>query len=88
MPWANFVVAAVWLMVVMIMEMFVCRRFGTLAALELGCLGLGQEVSSTTVDCLRQKSVISLLSTEIFTELMAQPSIGELPSVMSYLSSS
>ena len=73
--------------VVMIIVMFVCRRFGTLAALELGCLGLGQDPSSTTVDCLRQKSVISLLSTEIFTELMAQPSIGELP-VMSYLSSS
>lgn len=66
----------------MVMAMFVCRRFGTLAALELGCLGLGEEPSSTTVDCLRQKSIISLLSTEIFTELMAQPSIGKFLPVL------
>ena len=51
-------------------------RFGKQAALDLGCLGLDLEVTNATVDCLREKSILALLSMEIVNELMTQPCIG------------
>ena len=53
-------------------------RFGKQAALDLGCLGLDLEVTNATVDCLREKSILALLSMEIVNELMTQPSIGNI----------
>ena len=53
-------------------------RFGKQAALDLGCLGLDLVVNNSTVDCLREKSIISLLSMEIVNELMTHPCIGKI----------
>ena len=53
-------------------------RFGKQAALDLGCLGLDLEVTNATVDCLREKSILALLSMEIVNELMTQPCIGKI----------
>ena len=55
---------------------FAIFRFGKQAALDLGCLGLDLEVTNATVDCLREKSILALLSMEIVNELMTQPCIG------------
>ena len=53
-------------------------RFGKQAALDLGCLGLDLEVTNATVDCLREKSILALLSMEIVNELMTHPCIGNI----------
>ena len=53
-------------------------RFGKQAALDLGCLGLDLVVTNSTVDCLREKSIFSLLSMEIVNELMTHPCIGKI----------
>ena len=57
---------------------FMLSRFGKQAALDLGCLGLDLEVTNATVDCLREKSILALLSMEIVNELMTQPCIGRI----------
>ena len=46
--------------------------------MDLGCLGLDLEVTNATVDCLREKSILALLSMEIVNELMTQPCIGKI----------
>ena len=62
----------------MIFLEFPIARFGKQAALDLGCLGLDLEVTNATVDCLREKSILALLSMEIVNELMTQPCIGKI----------
>ena len=62
----------------MIFLEFPTPRFGKQAALDLGCLGLDLEVTNATVDCLREKPILALLSMEIFNELMTQPCIGKI----------
>ena len=48
--------------------------------MDLGCLGLDLEVTNATVDCLREKPILALLSMEVVNELMTQPSIGKIAS--------
>ena len=57
---------------------FTILRFGKQAAFDLGCLGLDLEVTNATVDCLREKPILALLSMEVFNELMTQPCIGKI----------
>ena len=47
-------------------------KYGTLAAIELGCLKLNME---DTAECLREKSVLSILTTEYLNELSSHPSV-------------
>jgi len=47
-------------------------KFGTEAAIELGCLRLSLDA---TIECMRDREVFSILSTTYFNELMAYPSI-------------
>jgi len=47
-------------------------KYGKLAAAELGCLDLSLE---KTANCLREKSVVSLLAVDFVNELMSHPSI-------------
>ena len=47
-------------------------KYGTLAAAELGCLKLDM---ADTAECLRGKSVISLLAVDLVNQLMSHPSI-------------
>jgi len=60
-------------------------KFGKQAALDLGCLGLDLEVTNATVDCLREKSILALLSMEIVNELMTQPCIDGGHTTQPYL---
>ena len=47
-------------------------KYGSLAAAELGCLKLDM---AETADCLREKSVFSLLAVDLVNQLMSHPSI-------------
>ena len=47
-------------------------KYGSLAAAELGCLKLDM---AETADCLREKSVLSLLAVDLVNQLMSHPSI-------------